>query len=264
MKKLLIRLRDTVATSSVLPFTFKLDYELLKRPGYGYGVYHAALEARALGIPRITAIEFGVAGGYGLIALEEVAADVEAITGVGVDVFGFDLASGMPEPSDYKDMPYIWQKGFFSMDVEKLKSRLKKAELILGNVATTTRAFAERSVAPIGFISFDLDFYSSTKQAFVLLDAAAEKFLPRVFCYFDDVVGDDWELHCEYTGELLAIREFNDAHPERKIAKISGFRHKRRFSRAWNAKMYVLHLFDHPKQLVHVNPRKNWQLRLPS
>ena len=24
-------------------------------------------------------------------------------------------------------------------------------------------------------------------------------FLPRVFCYFDDCIGDDWELHSEFT-----------------------------------------------------------------
>ena len=34
-------------------------------------------------------------------------------------------------------------------------------------------------------------------------------FLPRVFCYFDDTIGTDVELFNDYTGERLAINEFN-------------------------------------------------------
>jgi hypothetical protein len=33
-------------------------------------------------------------------------------------------------------------------------------------------------------------------------------FGPRVYCYLDDIIGDDWGIHCEYVGELLAIKEF--------------------------------------------------------
>jgi len=31
-----------------------------------------------------------------------------------------------------------------------------------------------------------------------------------VFCYFDDCIGEACELHSEFTGELLAIKEFNE------------------------------------------------------
>ncbi|MBV8815423.1 MAG: hypothetical protein JO271_13110, partial [Verrucomicrobia bacterium] len=93
------------------PFEQRLRWDLFKRPDYAYGVYQAALQARALGIPRICAIEFGVAGGNGLLALEDVADQVTKHVGVGVDTYGFDTGTGMPAPVDYRDMPYLWQPG---------------------------------------------------------------------------------------------------------------------------------------------------------
>ena len=53
------------------PFEQRLRRDLFKRPDYAYGVYRAALQAQALGIARISAIEFSVPGGKGLLALEE-------------------------------------------------------------------------------------------------------------------------------------------------------------------------------------------------
>jgi hypothetical protein len=43
------------------------------RPQYVWGVLNGAFLARALGIPRISVIEFGVAGGNGLVVLESIA-----------------------------------------------------------------------------------------------------------------------------------------------------------------------------------------------
>src|SRR4051812_4939861 len=43
------------------------------RPQYLWPVLHAAHSASALGIPAIAALEFGVAGGNGLLALERAA-----------------------------------------------------------------------------------------------------------------------------------------------------------------------------------------------
>ena len=34
-------------------------------------------------------------------------------------------------------------------------------------------------------------------------------FLPSVFSYFDDIIGSEIELYNDYTGERLAINEFN-------------------------------------------------------
>ena len=55
-----------------------------------------------------------------------------------------------------------------------------------------------------------------------LLEMSSGGVIPRIFCYFDDVVGNDYEVHCQFAGELLAIREFNEEHAKRKLALING------------------------------------------
>jgi hypothetical protein len=47
------------------------------RPNYTWAMLQAGYLAKALGMPRISAIEFGVAGGNGLLALESAAELVE-------------------------------------------------------------------------------------------------------------------------------------------------------------------------------------------
>jgi hypothetical protein len=103
------------------------------------------------------------------------------------------------------------------MDVAKLESRSKFAKLVLGNVAETVPAFLRSEHAPIGFIIFDLDYYSATAAAFQVFGGPDQGILPRVICYFDDVVSDGYQLHCEYAGELLAIREFNESQNESRF-----------------------------------------------
>ncbi len=243
-------------------FTEKLRYDALPRANYAYGTYYAALQARALNIPKISTIEFGVAGGSGLVELENIAFEVEKETGVVVDVYGFDTGSGMPQPKDYRDMPYVWQPGFFKMDVAALQARLKKAQLVLGDVEETIGEFVKEKPAPIGFISFDLDYYYSTVEALKLCEQDSEFFLPRVYCYLDDIIGDDFEIHNHFTGELLAIDEFNQRHEKRKIDKINALRYKRMLWSPWVEQMYVFHIFDHPHYCTYVNPKQNWEAPL--
>jgi hypothetical protein len=180
--------------------------------------------------------------------MERHAEAVRAETGVEVAVYGFDTGRGMPPPQDYRDMPYLWQPGYFAMDVPKLQARLKSAKLILGDVAETLQGFTEReNPPPIGFIAFDLDYYSSTVAALKILDAGNRFLLPRVACYFDDMVGDiDWAYN-EFTGELLAIKEFNAMHEHLKIAPVNGLRFTgRRIPQNWHEQIFVAHLFTHP------------------
>ena len=233
-------------------------------PQYGYGVTHAAKVAKALGMPAISVLELGVAGGRGLLHLEQVAAEVSTQVGIEIRVVGFDLGSGMPMAADYRDLPYIWQSGFYKMDVEALQSQLTSAELVLGDVAETGPAWIATEPPPIGFVSFDLDYYSSTKTAFKgLFDASPDRLLPRVICYFDDIIGYDEELLCEWVGELLAIREFNDEHDERKIAKINGFRYKiPQTHRRWPDQMFAMHTFNHPLYNTYIFPDESRQLAL--
>lgn len=233
-------------------------------PQYAYGLLLASRLAHALGVRSISSLELGVAGGNGLLELERLAAEMWTTLGVAVETFGFDLGSGMPAPVDHRDVPYSWAEGFFRMDEPLLRSRLTTAALILGDIAQTGRAFIESDTSPVGFISFDLDYYSSTVAAFgSLLLGDADRYLPRVLCYFDDTVGPHEELHTEYSGELLAISEFNAASPQRKISKINGLRAKLHpMVGPWTEGMYVLHLFDHPLYNSYTFPQRDRQFPL--
>ncbi len=244
-------------------FTKLLESDRLPYPPYAYGMWHASLQAKALGLARISAIEFGVAGGNGLVAMERLAGLIHDEIGITIDTHGFDTGKGMPAPVDYRDNPYIWKDGYFSMDEGKLRKRLKSSTLVLGDVQDTLKSFlTTRHLAPIGFVAFDLDYYSSTVHALRLFEAEHELLLPRVFSYFDDCVGDDSELHSRFTGELLAIDEFNQEHSSLKIAKIYGLPYKRRVRADWHEKTFVLHSFEHPLYSIHINPRKDWQMPL--
>ncbi len=244
-------------------FKLRMYIDGINRPYYAYGLYQAALEAKALGIGRISAYEFGVAAGTGLLILEQLSQEVTRLTGIYIDVYGFDLEIGLPKASNYKDVPYIWKKGFYKMDVKALKKQLESStKLVLGNVKKTARTFAKTNFAPIGFIAFDLDYYTSTRDAFKLFDTRDRNMLPRVFCYFDDIIGTDEEILCEYVGELLAIDEFNKTHKNKKIAKIHGLFHKRAVKSAWSDMVYVMHNFVHKQYNTYLYPTKDRQIEL--
>ncbi|WP_108813583.1 hypothetical protein [Loktanella sp. Alg231-35] len=243
----------------------KVDFDAYGRPHFAYGVHRAAEQAKALGIDAISAIEFGCAGGNGLLALEQIAADVGKEVGVRVDVYGFDIGEGLPRPLDYRDLPYAWKMEQFKMDVPKLRARLTTAQLVIGDVADTVPEFCKRDdVAPVGFVSFDLDFYTSTMAAFRIFDADSSKMLPRTYCFFDDTIGPDNELHCEFVGELLAINEFNANHDTQKIALIHGLAQKRFIPAIWNEAMYVMHAFAHPAYGTYIDTKVDMDLSLDS
>jgi len=216
------------------------------RPNYSWGVLQAAHLAKTLGIKKISVIEFGVAGGNGLVALDRIAEKVEAILGVDIHVYGFDTGVGLPKPTDYRDLPSLWVEGAFPMEVTQLKNRLTRAELVLGPVEKTVPTFLASNPAPFGFIAFDLDYYSSTMQAFKLFDADKAILLPRIYCYFDDILG---HIYSDFTGERLAIREFNAMHPMKKISPIYGLKYflpKPHDQEEWVEMVYLAHMFDHP------------------
>ena len=232
-------------------------------PAYGYGVYSAAVLAKRLNVPRITVIEFGVAGGRGLIALERISRETERALGIGIDVVGFDTGAGMPPPTDHRDLAHVWTEGFFKMNEAELRARLRKAELVLGDVGETVDTWVKRdAIAPVGFISFDLDYYSSTMKAFRLFEAGSFTRLPRVHCYFDDVVGPDYACMNEHVGELAAIRDFNDAHTSKKISQIINLKLSRNRPERWNDQMFAFHDFEHPAYMRNVTPRSMAQLPL--
>jgi len=246
------------------PVDLKVLHGIYPYPHYAFGVYWAAFNARQLGIPRITVIEFGVAGGRGLVALERASAEIERALGVEIDVLGFDSGSGMPRPRDYRDLPYVWNEGFFPMDEDKLRAKLTSARLFLGEVGETIAEWlASGPRAPLGFISFDLDYYTSTKAAFSVFQQPSAGYLPRVICYFDDVASSNLSLMNEHVGELLAIKEFNAANPHCKIAKIEQLRVARPRFEDWQDRMYAFHDFEHPDYGKRVAPDNGAHVALP-
>ncbi len=232
----------------------RVRYGIFDRPHYAYGVYAAADLAKRLGLSAISVIELGVAGGRGLLALERLALTVSTHLGVQISVAGFDSGQGMPAPVDYRDLAHVWGKGFYKMDAAKLKSKLSPGtELILGDIEDTVRSWVPKG--SIGFVAFDLDYYSSTKTAFRLFETDdPHTRLPRVYCYFDDLRWPEHACHNEYMGELCAIKEFNQEHEHKKICPIHMFRHTRVHQEPWNEQMYMLHDFRHPLYCQNVTP----------
>jgi hypothetical protein len=236
-------------------FETRCHLDLFERPHYAYGVQQAALLARALDLPAISVVEFGVAGGNGLVALEDVARRAAAATGVRIEVYGFDRGEGLPPSGDYRDLPYTWRQGFFEMDVPALLERLTDAKLVLGDVRDTVpRFFDEHDPAPLGFVAVDLDLYSSTADALRIFDAPDERLLPRVLCYFDDLVGEDHVLQNDHVGELRAIHEFNEDREMTKLLPVNGLSAKRVVRAAWCDSVFAMHRFDHPLYATYVGP----------
>jgi len=184
------------------------------RPHYGYCIQKAAQLASNLGHKKMSIIELGVAGGQGLLVIENNCKIISKHIDIDFEIYGFDMETGLPKPVDYRDEPYKWNEGFYKMDKEKLQSKLKSSQLLIGDVEKTVKNyFVDYDPAPIGCIMFDLDLYSSTKSAIQLFDGDEKYFLPRVMCYFDDIGS------IEFVGERLVIKEFNDLHKSKKIGQ---------------------------------------------
>ncbi|MEN8203402.1 MAG: hypothetical protein ABFS28_12460 [Bacteroidota bacterium] len=214
----------------------------MSRGNYVWGAICGADLASNLNLDKISFIEFGVAGGNGLIELETIAIEIEKMYNISVDVFGFDTGKGLTKPVDYRDLPHLWNEGFYPMDVEKLQGILKKSKLILGDIKDTIDDFIVSKPAPIAFISFDMDLYTPTVEAFKVFEDDNAILLPRVHCYFDDIMGYSYS---EYNGERLAISEFNQKFETKKISPIYCLEHYIENSPDWAKKIYMAHFFDH-------------------
>ena len=240
------KVKRTIKNFSIGNFLFRMESNALKRMPYAYICYHAARLAKKLGYDRISVIEYGVGNGAGLISLEEYTEEITKIFGVQFDIYGFDTGHGLPKPKDYRDLPYQWKEGFFSMNKDDLIKKLRKSKLILGNIEETSKNFfSEYKPAPIGAIIHDFDFYTPTKVALSMMQNNSNLFLPRVFTYFDDTIGTDIELFNDYTGERLAINEFNSNNLDIKITKPYHFLNQ--YKETWHHQIWIVHFFKHLK-----------------
>ncbi|MER6366316.1 hypothetical protein [Kitasatospora sp. NPDC001527] len=222
-------------------------FGLVERPHYAYGVRRATESAARLGHRGVTVVEFGVAGGNGLLALAEHARYYAAATGVAVRVVGFDSGAGLPAAEDPRDLPYLFAPGYYTMDHDRLRARMGPAELVIGDLARTLPEYLDARAGvlrdhPVGFVALDLDYYSSTATALDLFRGAAHAhLLPRVTCYLDDLPGT-----IERIGEAAAVADFNAAHHDRAIGRVLGLRAFTPFDPPWADQIYVHHRLDHP------------------
>jgi hypothetical protein len=236
----------------------KINFDILPLQQYAYGVLQAADYAKKCGQDSIWVLEFGVANGRGLLNLAHHAQAIKKITGVEVKVAGFDTGKGMPPPVDFRDHPNLYARGDFRMNEPALRAALPPDVVLeLGDVSDTIPHFLRevRGQTPIGFISIDVDYYSSTVAALEICDDEPTAYLPLTLLFFDDII--DFE-HNEWCGELLAINEFNASHRTRKINVLRNLRGTRTFKNAWwIEKFYGLHVLDHPLRANEgVGPRR--------
>lgn len=222
---------------------------VLPYPAYLYGLLSAARTARAVSAPAFTAVELGVAGGNGLRALEDHADRVGAQYGVTIAVAGLDSGAGLLEPADPRDCGFALSRGDFAMDQSRLTPSLRHAELVLGPVEDTVGPFMQRiasgELPPLGFVSHDLDMFTGTLATLDAIPKDAQRLLPRVPMYFDDLSGYPYT---DETGERAAITAFNETNSTRRIGRVENLEHTLGGSARWQnwpRQFFVLHAFDH-------------------
>jgi len=222
----------------------KIDYDLVPRQPYAFGLQKAfqfgAAERERLQLKRLVFLEFGVASGAGLLNMCRVSERLARYYGVDYRVIGLDAGDGMPAPVDFRDHPEKYLDGDFAPhDVQALQRALPaEASIIYGQISETVRRL-DTMLEPgdmVGFVSIDVDYWSSTLDCFKLFDSSAVRFLPRTPVYLDDVNNID---HHPYAGELLAVSEFNATHDDRKITRMNQLRSWRIFKNAlWIDQLY--------------------------
>ena len=225
----------------------------LGKSNYSLPLLMASMEAICCGHNKLTAVEMGVAGGNGLLSLCKAAAHYREHLGVDIQVIGFDNATGLPPPKDFRDHPELWATGDFKMpDPAILRGQLPDfAQLVIGEIAETVESVKHiLAEFPLGFVSVDVDFYSSTVSCLRLLDFNPECYMPAVMMYFDDL--EVFITNSDWSGEPLAIAEFNTAHATRKLQR-------HRESRVH--RLYSLQVIDHPLRQGTTAPR--FPLRIP-
>jgi hypothetical protein len=249
--------RRLISRLRIGSYPIRLRLGAVDRVPYGWCLYHSAVEAKALGHTAITAVELGVAGGRGLLCLCANAEEVTRATGVDIKIYGMDTGKGLPKTGDFRDLLYCWPPDSFKMDLAKLRELIgSRADVLIGDVREKINEFTALERAPLGAVMFDLDLYTSTVAALRILQSPNR--LPRVWCYFDDVVGYPENAFCEKTGERAAINEYNLAGG--CLSPANCFRNLP--VELWHSQVYVEHQFNHPDYDRYLSPTHH-ELPLP-
>ena len=239
----------------------RVAWDLVIRQQYAFPILYAAEAAKRYGYSAITIAELGVAGGAGLMNMCRIAEQTRAAIGVDIRVVGFDTGKGMPPAIDYRDLPEHFQEGDFPMDFAKLRAALPDfATLILGDVRETIPEFVNGLAcsAPLGFVAVDVDYYTGAKAGLEILRGSPDKYLPLVPVYLDDIGIDGSN---PWTGELLAVNEFNAENASRKIAPFTLLRSRRIFKNTqWIDRMFAAHIHDHARRSPGFKRASKWVL----
>ena len=131
-------------------FRTREQHGLIGRPNYLYGMLRAADCAKYFGKTSVTAIEFGVASGAGLVNMVDLAELITKETGVKFRIVGFDTGAGLPTIEGYKDHPEIWNPGDFAMEDRPalLKSSMVGRTLFGATVLRRLSSLLTRSALP--------------------------------------------------------------------------------------------------------------------
>jgi hypothetical protein len=238
----------------------------LTRMFYAEPIYQAALLAQRKGYSEISVMEFGVAGGTGLVLADMYARETERLTGVQIQVYGFDLGSGLPTPEKTDDLLISYKQGDYAMDELALRRQLRGAKLVFGDIRNTVKSFfAEYAPAPIGAMFIDVDLYESTVAVLDMLLEPDEWFLPVVHLWFDDLA-----ITSDFSGEWLAIKNFNARSENSKIIPegwVSGRSDDAGFllldDLSWEAKFTKRNVrYTHPKWATEKAGNSRCELRI--
>jgi hypothetical protein len=233
-------------------YKMKIDFDLVVRQQYAFSLLKAAELAKLQGLKSVTVIEFGVAAGAGLVNICAISRKITKLTGVKLQIFGFDSGKGMPPPRDHRDHPELFSEGSYPL-IDRgglIRALPPNAKLILGDIQETLPRFMAQlsPTSPVGFVVIDVDYYWSAKECLNVFLADADSYLPLTLVYLDDI---GFESANPWAGELLAVREFNKENEMRKIHLFEGLRHKRLFKHtSWLDQMYLLHVLDHGRRNV--------------
>tara|TARA_B100000965_G_scaffold137739_2_gene114595 strand:+ start:1970 stop:2824 length:855 start_codon:yes stop_codon:yes gene_type:complete len=185
-----------------------IKYGTIPRPNYALGILMAAHQAKELDYKKISIIELGCWNFEGLIDIENYIHDIKKFIDIDFNVYGFELGTGhIKEEIDPKNRLYELSGGDYTFKKKDNLKKLKFSKLILGDVKDTAPKFLEEShldEAPLGFIIFDLGFYTSAKHALQLLKSDSKKYLPRSIIYSDNNY-----FVLENEADKAAFAEFN-------------------------------------------------------
>jgi hypothetical protein len=239
-------------------YKMRIACDLVVRQQYAFSLLKTAELAMVQGLKSVTAIEFGVAAGAGLVNICDISRNITKLTGVDFKIFGFDSGKGMPPPRDHRDHPEVFSAGSYPLiDRSALMRALPhNAKLILGDIQETLPPFLAglSASSPLGFVVIDVDYYWSAKECLNVFLGAADNYLPWTLVYLDDI---GFESANPWAGELLAVREFNEENEMRKINLFRGLRHKRLFKHtSWFDQVYLLHVLDHGRRNVSGAPKE--------